>query len=108
MAEVCKGINWGPNRCRHIENMWWTPGYGIDVLIPPKYPYFDCSNSSKWELYYIPEEDFCLGHPVHIIIHRNTDCSLMISAYPVLSIFDNVLLTIHLLCCLQTLNLYMN
>ena len=62
---MCKGINGGSHKHRHIWDMCQTPGYGLDVFSTPKYPYIDCSNTSKWELYYIPKADFFLGHPVY-------------------------------------------
>ena len=59
-----KGEKWGPYKCRFIGDMCSTPGYGIDVLSTPKYPYLDCSKTSEQEFYYIPKKDFLLGHPV--------------------------------------------
>ena len=52
------GINWGLHNCGHFGDMYKTPGYGIDVLSTPKYPYFDYSNTSRWELCYFPKANF--------------------------------------------------
>ena len=51
--------------CGHIGDMCQTPGYGIDVLSNPKYPYFDNLNTSKQEFCYIPKDNIFLGHPVY-------------------------------------------
>ena len=59
-----KWITGGSNKCGHIGDMCQTPGYGIDVLSTPKYPYFDSSSTSKQEFCYIPKDNLFLGYPV--------------------------------------------
>ena len=46
-----KGKNGGSHMCKYIVDMCQTPGYGIDVLSTPKYPFFDSSNTSKQEFW---------------------------------------------------------
>ena len=47
--------------------MWKTPGYGLDGLSTPKYPYLNSSNFAMWKLCHIPKDNF-LGHPVLYIV----------------------------------------
>ena len=48
-----------------IFDMCQVPGYGIEMISTPKYPYFDCSNTR--ELCYFPKADF-FGTPCIIWI----------------------------------------
>ena len=61
----------GAHKCRHIGDKCQTPGYGMDVLRTQYYLYFGCSNTCKSEQYYIPKDNFFLGHPVAVDL-RNT------------------------------------